>query len=468
MHVVRRWIVCSLLIAGSLALAGPATAGHGTADKASNVEHLANVPPSNKETTNSDLAFWGELVYAGNYDGFRIIDASDSSNPEVLSDYFCPGAQGDVGVWDTGKQRLLFVSVDRRQNDIDPTVNGECSSPDPTRAIGWEGVRIFDVTDPRSPRFLTGVPTDCGSHTHTVVPDERRNRVLIYVSSYPLTEQGITQPDDEETDSECSPNHFKLSIVSVPFRSPESARVINEPNIAPANGCHDITAFIELKVAAGACLTEGQLYDISDPANPKVTHRMHNPLINFWHSASFTWDAKYLIFGDEEGGAAVTHGCNTATPPGAAWFHERSRPERPVGKFVQDRMQAPEGDVICTTHNYNIVPTIDGRYLFASAFYEAGTGVVDFDGVRGRSPGPPLLVGQAATEVGYFDAQDTDGAGEADTWSTYWYNGLLYANDIERGVDIFRPSGPATTPARTVDHLNPQTMEGRVRSSRRR
>ncbi len=52
----------------------------------------------------SDLAFWGDTVYQGTFDGFRIIDADDVRDPTVLIDYDqCANAngagQGDVVVW---------------------------------------------------------------------------------------------------------------------------------------------------------------------------------------------------------------------------------------------------------------------------------------------------------------------------------------------------------------------------------
>ncbi len=52
------------------------------------------------------------------------------------------------------------------------------------------------------------------------------------------------------------------------------------------------------------------------------------------------------------------------------------------------------------------------------------------------------------------------------TWSTYWYNGLAVANDIDRGVDIFRHTGPETRGATMLGHLNPQTQEGFIRPRR--
>ena len=38
---------------------------------------------------NSDLAFWGDRAYAGNYNGFRIFDISDPDDPKLVTDFPC-------------------------------------------------------------------------------------------------------------------------------------------------------------------------------------------------------------------------------------------------------------------------------------------------------------------------------------------------------------------------------------------
>src|SRR5262245_37734318 len=48
-------------------------------------------------TTNSDLAFWGNLAYAGNYSGFRILDIA-GNQPRTIVDFPCNGPQNDVSV----------------------------------------------------------------------------------------------------------------------------------------------------------------------------------------------------------------------------------------------------------------------------------------------------------------------------------------------------------------------------------
>src|SRR5687767_7453290 len=75
--------------------------------------NMSLVANSDKDgTTNSDLAFWEDLAFSGHYNGFRILDIGDPSNPVVLSDYFCRGPQNDVSVYKLRNRLLLFQSVD--------------------------------------------------------------------------------------------------------------------------------------------------------------------------------------------------------------------------------------------------------------------------------------------------------------------------------------------------------------------
>jgi hypothetical protein len=479
----RGLLTLTLALLSAALLAVPANAGHpgeagatasliGPSSGSMNMEHLANVP--NPGTTNSDLAFWGNLVYAGNYNGFRIIDIANPRQPVIRSDYRCVGPQNDVGVWDTGEQRLLFMSIDSRQ------ATEQCNSGPGSATAGFEGIRIFDVTDPAAPQFITGVQTDCGSHTHTVVParvgangeyvTDPRNptRVLIYVSSYPLG-PGLGHGDDEESarNSECgvpdnpSGPHNVESIVEVPFSDPSQAKVINQLELGPQTiGCHDVGVHLGVDKAAAACLTEGQIWDISNPAEPVIEDRIVNPDIEIWHSGSFTWDAEVAIFGDEEGGAVASHGCvNPAVPaaPGSIWFYDVDSPRLPRDSFTQRRGQL--GELVCTAHNYNVVPGIR-RDVLTSSFYTAGTGLIDF-----TRPFDGILDSSDPREIAYYDAADGEnGQPGANTWSTYWYNGLAVANDIDRGVDIFRHTGRETRGATRLGHLNPQTQEGFIRS----
>ncbi len=239
--------------------------------------------------THSDIAFWGNIGVAGNYDGFRVFN----TKTQALITYFpCRGSQGDVSLWNANGRLLLFLSNDTPQTN-GATVCSTVRSSD-TSACGppcFEGIRIFDLSDPANPVRIASVYTDCGSHTHTLVPDLANNRVLLYISSYP----GGSGPN-------CQSPFRKISIVQVPLNAPETASVLSQkPLTTQVPGCHDITVFMAIHKAAASCATEGQIWDITDPANPDTLNPVHvdDPGVNYWHSAEFTWDGQYVVWDDE-------------------------------------------------------------------------------------------------------------------------------------------------------------------------
>ncbi|WP_067976068.1 LVIVD repeat-containing protein, partial [Nocardiopsis trehalosi] len=278
--------------------------------KSDNIDHVANLPkPEGFDVSNSDLAFTGDHVIVGNYNGFVIHDVSDPAEPVITSAVLCPGGQGDVSV----SGDLLYYSVEY------PQVNEECGSGESTAEDpdAFEGMRIFDISDKANPEYVAAVRTDCGSHTNTLLPGEDSD--LIYVSSYAPS----------ESFPNCRPPHDKISIIEVPKDDPASAAVVAKPVLfpeggnhdqegllRPTEGCHDITVFPAKDIAAGACMGEGVLMDISDPLNPVVTETVRDENYAFWHSATFTNDARTVIFTDELGGG------------GAATCNEEIGPER--------------------------------------------------------------------------------------------------------------------------------------------
>jgi hypothetical protein len=101
------------------------------------IRGLTHVGNADKDgPVNSDLAFWGNLAYAGNYDGFRILDVS-SPQPVVVTDFRCRGPQNDVSVHEMGGKRFLFQSIDSGQTAED------CSSSTPRwRTAGAWATRV--------------------------------------------------------------------------------------------------------------------------------------------------------------------------------------------------------------------------------------------------------------------------------------------------------------------------------------
>ena len=466
------------------------------------ISNMALIGNSDKDgTTNSDLAFWEDLAFAGNYNGFRILDISDPTAPTVLSDYFCRGPQNDVSVYQLRNRLLLLQSIDTPQTkaSCDGTVAGSSQDmPISTtfpgqREFGFEGIRIFDVTDPTAPEFLTGVPTACGSHTHTTIPDIDDQRLLVYVASYPLG-SGITPSDSQApADLQCQAPHQKISIVQVPAGDPATASVLRVeplssdsrpyPGAVPGNplappfiACHDIQVFMKEQIAVGACAGDGQIWDISIPEDPTAsdgephTHipfpggtvpAQGNDNWEFVHNAIITWDGRYFALADETGGGGTSECDGSAEERGGQsengfyYFYPMVEPGAPTPTMLSRYMiPRPQGNEICVMHNGNVIPTNQG-YFLVSAAYQGGNSVVDF-----TDPANPV-------EIAFSD--ESDAVGDADSWSTYWYNDYIYVNGglgrrgatRNRGVDIYAlydANGDRVT-GRNFHHMNPQTQE---------
>ena len=413
-----------------------------------NMHLLANLPKTGpfagESAFGSDLAFWGEYAFQGNYQGIQITDISDPGAPQIVSQLVCPGAQNDVSVWGN----LLFASVDSSRSSSGCDNHFQTA----TNPDSWEGIRIFDWSDPTSPTLVTAVETDCGSHTHTLLPDVVNGRVLLYVSSY-NPQAGF--PD-------CQPPHDKISIVEVPLADPAAAAVIAEPVLFPdggapsgtgraTNGCHDITVYPALDLAAGACTGQGAMFDISDPVNPVKIADISDPNFAFWHSATFFNDGTKVLFTDELGGGGQPT-CNPTigSKRGANAIYDISDPANPVFLSYYKIPRTQSNTENCVAHNGMFLPTPD-RDIYVQAWYQGGTSVVDMtDAANPR-------------EIGFFDRGPLSDERRilGGSWSSYFYNGFIFSNDIQQGLDVMKFSDPTAAKANSVKlpYLNPQTQE---------
>ncbi len=410
-----------------------------------NLKLLASTPKSKPfEVTgdfNSDLAFEDGYAYQGNYDGVQVWNVDRPRDPELVGALHCPGSQNDVTVNDG----IMVTSTDSRRNK--PECDGNVASPDASNpATNWEGIRIFDVSDPKAPEYVTAVRTACGSHTHTVVPE--RNRLLIYVSSYDI---GAGRYD-------CEGPHDQISIVEIPKRNPKDAKVIREPVLFPdggetnpnttpprnTTGCHDITVYQELDIAAGACVSQGIIMDISDADDPKVISSVTNPTFAFWHSATISNDGKKVLFTDELGGGSQAT-CNRTIGPerGADAIYDIRNRKSPrfLSYFKIPRTQANTEN--CVAHNGNIIPD-KKRDLFVQSWYQGGMSIIDWTN--------PYRI----KELAWFDRGPFEPTNLAGFWSTYYYDGHIYGSEIQRGFDVFKFNGAGSRS--NGDTVNAQTQ----------
>jgi hypothetical protein len=408
---------------------------------------------------NSDLAFQGNRLFLGNFYGVNIYDISNPAKTSLMTSMICPGGQGDVSVY----KNLMFMSVEMPNGRVDCGVQG--FPPNPPPAAGqtqnqlpaaskdrFRGVRIFDISDIKAPKQVAAVQTCRGSHTHTLVLDPNdKNNVYIYVSGTSFVRQDEELPGCSGGLPDKNPNTalFRIDVIKVPVASPQDARIVSSPRIfmdprsgelaglssaavhgkgqpSPTDQCHDITAYSAIGLAAGACSGNGILLDIKDPANPKRIDAVNDPNYAYWHSASFSNDGKKVVFTDEWGGGLGAR-CRANDPSvwGADAIFNLENEKLKFGGYY--KLPAAQGDTEnCVAHNGSLIP-VPGRDIEVQAWYQGGISVMDFTDA------------QHPKEIAYFDRGPIDPnllvlGGD---WSAYWYNGQIYASEIERGLDVF-------------------------------
>ncbi|SHH10449.1 LVIVD repeat-containing protein [Streptoalloteichus hindustanus] len=423
-----------------------------------NMRQLANIPKQapfdNTNAYGTDIAFADNHAFVGNYDGFVVYDVSRPRRPKIVSQVHCPGGQNDISV----HGNLLFLSTDY------PRSNNTCASEARTAADAdaWEGIKVFDISDKSNPRYVAAVDTKCGSHTHTLVPDRTGESVYLYVSSY------SPRPNFPK----CQPPHDQISIVKVPLRQPERAAVVAEPVLFPdggnpgqpgqfparyvteTTGCHDITVYPEKDLAAGACMGDGVLMDISDRERPRVFERVRDDRnFAFWHSATFNNAGTKVVFTDElGGGGAPTCDAKTGPERGADGIYDivGQGDQRKLVFRSYFKIPRPQAETEnCVAHNGSLIP-VRGRDIMVQAWYQGGVSVWDFtDSARPK-------------EIGYWERGPltTDKKITGGSWSAYYYNGHIYSSDIQKGLDVLDLTDPRTLGAKLVrvDELNVQTQ----------
>jgi hypothetical protein len=432
------------------------------------------VAPNDFAQFNSDIAFWGDRAYQGTWSGFRIIDIKDPRDPKELIDYRdCahPSGQGDMVIWGS----ILVRTWDA--NNINPappaparTCDGEAvpsgtptpPGTEPTVGNGFEGLHVFDVSDPGNPDLVASVDLKCGSHTATGVPDLRNRRLLVYSTPSNAFCEGI-------------------DVVEVPLSRPEESEFLRFEFADRATGaannfaCHD-TAVILGRANKAACAggvgyalwslggTDGGSLDnprfLYNRVVPEIAGALPNVDNPTGHSAAFTWDGETLIFGHEPGGGVAPR-CQASGPTSPvssastgrsgfqtddmkSFFFYETDSGAPRGKWALTRAQTAQEN--CTIHNYNLIPTKTDDILVHGS-YQSGIGVLDMSNTA------------SAREIAYADPAPLVPTQAGGDWSSHFYNGYIYESDITRGLFVWKFKDRDAQAAFRLRHLNPQTQE---------
>ncbi len=445
--------------------------------------------PAPYGTTNSDLAFSGKYVFVGNYYGVNTYDISDPTHAKLVTSMVCPGGQGDVSVYghllfmsveaangrmDCGTQGFASTAVANSvpASPATPTPSGPSAStttpvagappagrqrrpPEPAEKDRVRGIRIFDISDVMHPKQITDVQTCRGSHTHTLLVDPKdKDNIYVYISGSAGARDSkeLAGCSDETPDKNPDTALFTIVVIKVPLAHPEQAKIVSSPRIftdpttgdvnglwkggnhgdgtqttSATRGCHDITVYSDIGLAAGACSGNGILLDISDPVNPKRLDAVSDPNYAFWHSANFSNDGKTVLFTDEWGGGGQPR-CRATDPMnwGADAIFKLENGKLTLQSYY--KMPASQTDKEnCVAHNGSMIP-VPGRNIEVQSWYQGGVSMVDYTDAT-----HPM-------EIGYFDRGPISGNKFAmgGQWSTYWYNGTIYGSEIARGLDIFK------------------------------
>jgi len=396
---------------------------------------------------NTDMAFAGDVLVSGSYHGFNIYRLGMDGVPVLLSSVVCPGGQGDVSI--VGD--LLIMSVEQLRGRVDCGLEGITVDVSPDR---FRGIRIFDISDLTRPVQVGAVQTCRGSHTHSVVSRPGGDgKIIVYNSgTADVREEKEMEGCIDESPGDYRTALFRIDVIEIPVDDPSKARIVDTPAVFadPEKGvmaglwrggehgddtqetyqtdhCHDITAFPELGIAAGACSGNGILFDISDPLKPKRMHEVVDTGFAYWHSATFNNDGTKVIFTDEWGGGSRPR-CLAYDP--ITWGADAIY-DIVDGKLVfrgYYKMPAPQTEQEnCVAHNGSIVP-VPGRDIFVQAWYQGGVSMIDF-----TDSANPVEI--AYFDRGPIDAEHLVGGG---FWSAYWYHGRIYGTEIVRGMDVFK------------------------------
>jgi hypothetical protein len=422
---------------------------------------------------NSDLAFSDRYVYQGNFAGFMVWDVSDPAKPKSVAVVPCITSQGDPSIYGN----LLFISAEGAGNRTDCAKGGVQDPKD-----HMAGVRIYDVSNPASPRLVKNVQTCKGSHTHTIVPDPKNKGVIyIYVSgnqgARPATELAGCKEGTDPADTTNS--LYRLDVIKVPLAHPENAEVVSGARIftgldpapraagrpvragrpraagdttplppppAPTGprNCHDVTAYPSVGLLAGACASYGLLVDISNPEKPVRLDAKADTNFSLWHTAVFSNDGKKVVFTDEWGGGTGPMCQATSMMEMGGNTILTIDPKRKYTQHAYFKIPtAQTAEENCVSHNGGLIP-VPGRDIMVQGWYQGGVSVMEFtdpDHPRelaffDRGPiDPPRTIDTPAAPAqgagGRFGRGTIGGS-----WGAYWWNGMIYSSELDRGFDI--------------------------------
>ena len=446
---------------------------------------------------NSDLSFGTHYVYQGNFAGFIIWDIADPAKPVLASVVECITSQGDPTNWGN----LLFISAEGAGNRNDCGKGGVTNPKDHMAGVRIFDVTnphapklVKNVQTCKGSHTFTPIPSPTDKNIlYLYISGGQGARPDSEVPE--LHCKNGTDPADPTN------SLYMLDIIKVPLDHPENAKVIPGARIftgldpspdclqfcAPATGggggraggrggrggaapataadsaraamqaaalrtgprnCHDVTAYPEKHLLLAACNAYGILVDITNPEKPfRITALSDTNNFQGRHTAGFSNDGKKLIVTNEWGGGTSPM-CQASSmlEMGGNTILTLSDNNKKVTQRAYFKMPAAQSaEENCVAHNGGLIP-VPGRDLYVQGWYQGGIDVMDFTDAdhpteiayfdRGSidyPPGADVPVAAAAGAAGGRPSRGTTGG----SWGAYYWNGLVYSSELNRGLDIY-------------------------------
>jgi len=397
---MRRLVPACLLAASFLSVPVASTAAPVSLSLAQGVGKdmvpVANIPYTN----GTDLEF--ATVNGHDYaiapamgSGLRVINIDNPEAPVVTGFLGCNGSQNDVQV----RGNLVLMGMDGSASS-----SSQCFTQ--LGKTARVGILVISIANPAAPQAIGFVHVPQGVHNVTWHPGGR----YAYTSDSGLTPYLSPAPGGQ------------LQIVDL-VNPNNPVHVGTYTLLGDRMSTHDITFNASGSRAYVAALNETYILDTTNPAAPREVSRIEDPAINISHGADPTPDGRYLLITDEQAGAIANGVCNV----GGVHVYDLLVELAPVkvGFYALDPTNSAtatlnNGNLTCTAHVLDY--SADGT-VWTNGNYAAGVRVVSATSVLGRP-----------TELAWFTADN------ANTWSakTYKTKTYVFANDMERGFDVFK------------------------------
>jgi hypothetical protein len=427
-----------ILLALAATLALPAAAPAQEAKRSDNMSLVKNLRYDVREDLGQSIPYGTDVEFAkiggkryafagSELNGLQIVDITKPAKASIVKVYDCGVSQGDPQVFRRGDRTFVAYANDYERTK--GTAGTRCYQE--AQALGFAaidaqgrsklGTLIIEVTKPTSPRTVSFVDIPTGSHNTTVHPSGR----FLYNSNSDLIGLGGLAAIEV----------FDITDLSKP-------RLAKELPLTPLPGLgtesHDITFNEKGTRAYSAALSHGVIIDTTNPADPKVVSEFDDESINVWHQSDpvTIGGRELLIVEDEFAGAAGPGVC----PTGGVHVFDISNEKLPlkVGYWNIDDIAARGPLDTCTAH---VLDIHEDAELMTIAYYMGGVRVVDLSGLATAPVGVgqgETAIGGAMKQIGHYVMPDANAWSAKAPFIERDGDFHLYADDINRGLDIFR------------------------------